>query len=164
MVKRIMLAVSLAATICVAEPLTNVTALVGVPLTTNEICRLPSCDATSPDTVFLGTIKALQTGNLRHLYYHFETNYLFSLTGFYNSQSIPADTVASFQAVMCDTNFSNVVITAYSTATSNQFLRITSSLQENYTSRTLTEPLVLTLRKNANSWKIVAYDDNKWDK
>ena len=155
--------ISLMSTVCVAEPLTNATALVGVQLTTNEIARLPSCDATSPDTVFLGTIKALRTGNLRELYYHFETNYLYSLTGYYDSQSIPSETTASFQTVMGDANFSNVVITAFSVATSNQVLKVSSLLQENYTSRTLNTPFVLTLRANANEWKIVSYDDDKWD-
>jgi len=155
--------ISLMSTVCVAEPLTNATALVGVHLTTNEIARLPSCDATSPDTVFLGTIKALRTGNLRELYYHFETNYLYSLTGHYDSQGIPAEAAASFQTVMGDTNFSNVVITSYSMATTNQVLRVSSSLQENYTSRTLNTPFVLTLRANANGWKVVSYDDDKWD-
>ena len=163
MVKRIVLVTSLMSIVCVAEPLTNATALVGVQLTTNEIARLPSYDATSPDTVFLGTIKALRTGNLRELYYHFETNYLYSLTGQYDLQSIPDATISSFQTVMSDTNFSNVVISAYSTANSNQVLRVTSSLQENYLSRTLTEPLILNLRSYPNGWKIVSYDDDKWD-
>ncbi len=163
MVKRVVLTILLMSTACVAEPLTNVTALIGVQLTTNEIARLPSCDATSPDAVFLGTIKALRTGNLRELYYHFETNYLYSLTGYYNSQSVPTENATSFQTVMIDTNFSNLVITAYSMATSNQVLRVSSSLQENYTSRTLNTPFVLTLRVNANEWKIVSYDDDKWD-
>ena len=163
MVKRIVHITSLMSIICVAEPLTNATDLVGVQLTANEITRLPSCDATSPDTVFLGTIKALRTGNLRELYYHFETNYLYSLTGHYDLQSIPDATISSFQTVMADTNFSNVVISVYSTANSNQVLRVTSSLQENYLSRTLTEPLILNLRSCPNGWKIVSYDDDKWD-
>lgn len=163
MVKRVMLMTSLMSMICVAEPLTNATALIGVQLTANEIARLPSCDATSPDTVFLGTIKALRTGNLRELYYHFETNYLYSLTGHYDLQSISDATISSFQTVMTDTNFSNVVIVAYSMANSNQVLRVTSSLQENYLRRTLTEPLILNLRAYPNGWKIVSYDDDKWD-
>ncbi len=163
MVKRVVLIISLMTTVCVADPLTNATALVGVQLTTNEIARLPSCDATSPDTVFLGTIKALRTGNLRELYYHFETNYLYSLTGHYDSQGVSAEAAVSFQTVMADTNFSNVVIMSYSVATSNQVLKISSSLQENYTSRTLNTPFVLTLRANANGWKVVSYDDDKWD-
>lgn len=163
MVKRVVLMTSLMSMVCVAEPLTNATALVGVQLTTNEIARLPSCDATSPDTVFLGTIKALRTGNLRELYYHFETNYLYSLTGYHDLQNIPNATISSFQTVMTDTNFSNVVIMAYSMANSNQVLRVTSSLQENYLSRTLTEPLILNLRSFPNGWKIVSYDDDKWD-
>ena len=163
MVKRVVLMTSLMSMVCVAEPLTNATALVGVQLTTNEIARLPSCDATSPDTVFLGTIKALRTGNLRELYYHFETNYLYSLTGYYDLQNIPNATISSFQTVMTDTNFSNVVIVAYSMANSNQVLRVTSSLQENYLSRTLTEPLILNLKSFPHGWKIVSYDDDKWD-
>lgn len=163
MVKRVVLMTSLMSMVCVAEPLTNATALVGVQLTANEIARLPSCDATSPDTVFLGTIKALRKGNLRELYYHFETNYLYSLTGYYDLQNIPNATISSFQTVMTDTNFSNVVIVAYSMANSNQVLRVTSSLQENYLSRTLTEPLILNLKSFPIGWKIVSYDDDKWD-
>lgn len=163
MVRRVVLMTSLMSMVCVAEPLTNATALVGVQLTTNEIARLPSCDATSPDTVFLGTIKALRTGNLRELYYHFETNYLYSLTGYYDLQNIPNATISSFQTVMIDTNFSNVVIVAYSMANSNQVLRVTSSLQENYLSRKLTELLILNLKSFPNGWKIVSYDDDKWD-
>ena len=161
--KRVVLMTSLMSMVCVAEPLTNATALVGVQLTANEIARLPSCDATSPDTVFLGTIKALRKGNLRELYYHFETNYLYSLTGYYDLQNIPNATISSFQTVMTDTNFSNVVIVAYSMANSNQVLRVTSSLQENYLSRTLTEPLILNLKSFPIGWKIVSYDDDKWD-
>lgn len=163
MVKEVVLMTSLMPIVCVAEPLTNVTALVGVQLTTNEIYRLPSCDATSPDTVFLGTLKALRTGNLRELYYHFETNYLYSLTGFHDLQSIPGAVISSFRTVMTDTNFCSVVIAAYSMANSNQVLRITSSLQENYLSRALIEPLILNLRSYPNGWKIVSYDDDKWD-
>lgn len=163
MVKKVVLAISLMSTVCIAEPLTNASDLVGVQLTTNEIARLPSCDATSPDTVFLGTIKALRTGNLRELYYHFETNYLYSLTGYYDPQGIPAETTSSFQTVMIDTNFNNVVISAYAMTNSNQILRVMSSLQENYSSRTLTGSLILNLRSYANGWKIISYDDDKWD-
>lgn len=163
MVKKVVLTILLMSTVCIADSLTNASALVGVQLTTNEIARLPSCDATSPDAVFLGTIKALRTGNLRELYYHFETNYLYSFAGCYDAQSVPAETASSFQTVMTDAAFSNVVITAYSMAASNQFLRVSSLLQENYSSRTLTNPFVLTLHLGANGWKIVSYDDDKWD-
>lgn len=163
MVTRFFWAIMLTGGLCIAEPLTNAASLVGIPLGASEIFRLPSCDATSPDTVFLGTIKALQTGNLQHLYFHFETNYLFSLTGYSNSQGIPDETIASFQSSMSDANFSNMVITTYSLTTSNQFLRVASSLQEHYISRTITEPLTITLRQCTTGWKIVSYDDDKWD-
>ena len=168
MVKIIVLIALLTTAVCVAETLTNATSLVGVALTTNEVLRLPSCDASTPDTVFLGTVKALQTGNLRELYYYFEPNYLHSLTGHYNPSTVPSETVASFQSVMLDTNFSNIVIAAHATSTSNQVVRVAASLQENYTSRTLIEPLTLTLCNSTNGWKVVAYkvvayDDDKWD-
>lgn len=163
MVKIITLTVLLTTAVCIAEPLTNATSLVGVALTTNEVLRLPSCDASTPDTVFLGTVRALRTGNLRELYYHFEPNYLYGLTGHYNPSTVPAETVASFQSVMMDPNFSNIVIVAYATSTSNQFVRVTASLRENYTSRTLTEPLTLTLCNSTGGWKVVVYDDDKWD-
>ena len=164
MVKIVTLTALLTTAVGIAEPLTNATSLVGIALTANEVLRLPSCDASTPDTVFLGTVKALQTGNLRELYYHFEPNYLYGLTGYCNSLTVPAETVASFRSVMMDSNFSNIVITAYSISTSNQFVRITASLRENYTSRTLTEPLTLMLGNSTNGWKVVAYDDDKWDK
>lgn len=163
MVKFIVLVVSFTSVTCLADPLTNVNSLVGVPLTTNEIIQLPSRDAASPDTVFLGTVRALRMGCLRDLFYHFETNYLFNVTGCYNQDDIPLETVLSFQAVMNDDNFSNVVITAYSTATSNQFVRVAASLQENHISRTFIEPLSLTLHQSSSGWKIVAYDDDKWN-
>ena len=163
MVKVIALIASLATTVCIAEPLTNATSLVGLSLTTNEVLRLPSCDASTPDTVFLGTVKALQMGNLRELYYHFEQNYLYGLTGHHDPSTVPEETVTSFQSVMMDSNFSNIVIAAYATSTSNQFVRVTASLRENYASRTLTEPLTLTLRNSTNGWKVVVYDDDKWD-
>lgn len=162
-VKIITLTTLLTTAVCLAEPLTNATSLVGVALTTNEVLRLPSCDASTPDTVFLGTIRALRTGNLRELYYHFESNYLYGLTGHYNPSTVSAETVASFQSVMMDPNFSNIVIVAYATSISNQFVRVTASLRENYTSRTLTEPLTLTLCNNTGGWKVVVYDDDKWD-
>lgn len=163
MVKIIELTVLLTATVCLAEPLTNATSLVGISLTTNELLQLPSCDASTPDTVFLGTVRALQTGNLRELYYHFEASYLHDLTGYSNPSNVPPETVASFQSVMSDTNFSHIVITEYSTSTSNQFVRVSSSLRENYTTRTLTEPMTLTLCNGTNGWKVVVFDDDKWD-
>ena len=163
MVKRVVLMASLMSIVCIADPLTNATALVGIQLTDNEIARLPSCDETSPDTVFLGTIKALRTGNLRELCYHFETNYLYPLTGYHDLQSIPDAIISSFQTVMTDANFSNVVIAAYSMVNSNQVLRVATSLQENYLNRTLTEPLILNLKLYPNGWKIVSYDEDKWD-
>ena len=151
------------ASVCLAEPLTNATALVGIPLTTNEISRLPSCDASTPDTVFLGTLKALQTGNLRELYYHFEPDYLHGLTGYRNPSDVPAETAASFQSVMSDTNFSHIVIDTYATSTSDRFVRVAASLRENYTTRVLTEPMTLTLCNGTNGWKIAVFDDDKRD-
>ena len=163
MVKIVTLTSLLAAAVCTAEPLTNATSLVGVALTTDEVLRLPSCDASTPDTVFLGTVRALQTGSLRELYYHFDSEYLYGLTGHYNSSTVPVETVASFKSVMMDTNFSNVVISTYATSTSNQFVRVTASLRESYASRILTEPLTLTLSNGTNGWKVIVYDDDKWD-
>lgn len=163
MVREFILLMAFATAPCFADPLTNVASLVGTPLTTNEIVQLPSRDASSPDTVFLGTIRALRMGRLNDLYFHFETNYLFSLTGHYNSENIPSEIVSSFEAVMSDDNFSNVVVTAYSVLPSNQLVRVSASLQENYSSRALTEPLTLSLRQVATGWKIVAYDEDKWD-
>ena len=143
----------------------NATSLVGVSLTTNAIAQLPSRDATSPDTVFLGVVRALRTGNLRDIYYHFETNYLFTIAGCYNVEDIPDESVSSFQTVMTDSNFSNIVIIAYSTTVSNRITRISATLKENYSCRTLIEPLVLSVQRNEGStnWKIVSYDDDKWD-
>ena len=149
--------------VCIAEPLTNATSLIGVSMTTNEILRLPSCDASTPDTVFLGAVRALRTGNLRELYYHFDSYYLYGLTGYSNPLNVPSETVASFQSVMRDSNFSNVVIAAYSTSTSNQFIRVSASLRENYVSRTLLEQFTLTFRNCTNGWKIIAFDDDKWN-
>ena len=163
MLNTVALTAWLAASVCLAGPLTNATALVGVPLTTNEIFRLPSCDASTPDTVFLGTIKALQTGNLRELYYHFEPDYLHGLTGYSNPSNVPAETAASFQSVMGDTNFSHIVIDAYATSTSDRFVRVAASLRENYTTRTLSEPMALTLCNGTNGWKIAVFDDDKRD-
>ena len=164
MVKKIVvLATMLVTVVGFAEPLTNATSLVGVTLTTNEISRLPSCSAVSPDTVFLGTVKALQTGDLRGLYYHFETNYMFSLIGYNTPSNVPAGMVSSFRSAMSDGSFSNIVIAAYSTSVSNQLVRVSATLQENFVGRTLTEPLTLTLRQYVNGWKIVVYDDDKWD-
>lgn len=163
MVKVIGLIALFAATVCNAGPLTNATSLVGVTLTTNELLQLPSCDASTPDTVFLGTVRALQTGNLRELYYHFEPSYLYGLTGYDNPSNVPAEIVASFQYVMSDTNFSHIVIAAYSTLTSNQLVRVAASLQENYTTRTLTEPMTLTLCNSTNGWKVVGFDDEEWE-
>ena len=163
MVRKLILMMAFATAPCFADQLTNVTSLVGMPLTTNEIVRLPSRDASSPDTVFLGAIRALRMGRLNDLYYHFETNYLFSLTGHYNSENIPPEMVSSFEAVMNDDNFSNMVVTAYSVLPSNQFVMVSASLQENYSSRALTEPIKLALRQVATGWKIVAYDEDKWD-
>ena len=150
---------------CFADPMTNATALVGASLTTNMIARLPSRDADSPDTVFLGVVRALRTGSLRDLYFHFDTNYLFTIAGHHNVEDIPDETVSSFHAVMSDSNFSNIVIMSYSTATSNQITRISATLKETYSCRTLIEPLVLSVRQGEGSakWKIVSYDDDKWD-
>lgn len=163
MMRIFFLVISFTVVDCFADPLTNVASLVGLPLTTNEITQLPSRDAASPDTVFLGTIRALRTGNLNDLFYHFETNYLFSLTGYYDPEDIPIEMSTSFQTVMCDAIFSNIVVIAYSVVPSNQFTRVSASLQENYSSRTLTEPITLALRQNTTEWKIIAYDDDKWD-
>ena len=163
MVKIVVFMASLTAVTCLAEPLTNATLLIGMSLTTNEIVRLPICDSTSPDTVFLGTVRALREGNLRNLYYHFETNYLFSLTGYHIHSNVPEETASSFHAVMSDAHLSNLVIVAYSVLSSNQFVRISASLQENYVNRTLSEPIALTLSQNQTGWKIISYDDDKWD-
>jgi hypothetical protein len=141
---------------------TNAASLVGVPLTTNELLRLPPCDASTPDTVFLGTLRALQTGNLRELYFHFEPDYLHRLTGYRNPSEVSAEDEASFRALMSDTNFSHVVIAAYATSASNQFVRVAASVQENYTTRTLTENGTLTLCNGTNGWKIAVFDDDKW--
>ena len=165
MVRIVMAATLLINVICFADPMTNATALVGASLTTNSIARLPSRDAATPDTVFLGVVRALRTGSLRDLYYHFETNYLFTIAGHYNVEDIPDESVSPFRTFMTDSNFSNIVIMAYSTTVSNQITRITATLKENYSSRTLIEPLVLNVRQNDGStnWKIVSYDDDKWD-
>lgn len=163
MVKYVMLALSFMSIVCMAEPLTNVAALVGVRLTDKEIARLPSCDSTSPDTVFLGTVKALRTGNLRELYYHFEANYLYSLTGLHDLKGVSEETASSFRSVMSDGSFSNIVIMAYSVTTSNHLLRVASSLRENYSCRTLENPFALTVRKTTSGWKVVSYDDDKWN-
>lgn len=163
MVRIIVVNALLTTVVCIAEPLTNATSLIGASLTTNEVLRLPSCDASTPDTVFLGVVKALQSGNLRELYYHFDSNYLYGLTGYCNSLSVPAETLASFQSVMSDSNFSNVVIVAYATSTSNQFVRVSASLRENYTSRSVLEQFTLTLGNSTNGWKIISYDDDKWN-
>lgn len=58
---------------------------------------------------------------------------------------------------------SAAVVVAYSTLSSNQQVRVSASLQENFTVRTMTEPLSLTLRREATGWKIVAFDDDKWN-
>lgn len=165
MVRIVIILMVLADMTCFADPLTNVTTLVGVPLTTNEIARIPPRDGASPDTVFLGVIRALQTGNLRDLYYHFETNYLFTIEGYYNVENVPAETVSSFRDIMNDSNFSNIVIMSFSTTVSNQVTRITATLKENFLSRTLLEPLAVSVRRNQESanWKIVSFDDDKWD-
>jgi len=165
MVRIVMATALLINAVCFADQITNVTSLVGASLSTNVIVQLPTRDAATPDTVFLGVVRALRTGNLRDLYYHFETNYLFTIAGQYNVENIPNEAVSSFRTAMADSNFSNIVIMSYSVMESNQITRITATLKENYTSRTLIEPLVLNVRPNQGStnWKIVSYDDDKWD-
>jgi len=163
MVKVIMPIACLIFSFCVAEPMTNVTALIGVPLTTNEIARLPSRDAMLPDTVFLGVVKAMQTGNLRELCYHFDGDYLVSLPWSLNATNISEEIAASFHEMMVEPDFSNIVVTAYSASPSNQYMRVSASLQENFSARSLTDQLLMTLLHYDNGWKIVSYDDDKWD-
>ena len=64
---------------------------------------------------------------------------------------------------MQDTGFSNIVITAYSISSSNQFIHIEASLQESFSQRSLTENLKLLLIQDASNWKITRYDDDDWD-
>lgn len=163
MVKSLILLALAFAEICFADPATNVSALVGIPLGNAEIAQMPECDGSSPDAVFLGTVKALQTGELLDLYFHFDANYLANLTGYTDLQDIPAEIVSSFSVTMQDANFSNIVITAYTSSVSNQCVLVNASLQENYCHRSLTENLKLSLQQNASTWKIVSYDDNDWD-
>lgn len=163
MVKHFVVLALASAGICLGDPLTNASALVGISLGSAQISQLPERDGSSPDTVFLGVVRALQTGELPDLYYHFQTNYLASITGYANLQDIPAETVSSFSMVMQDINFSNVIITAYSTSVSNQNVRINALLQENYSQRSLTEALKLALEQDDSTWKIVSYDDDDWN-
>lgn len=151
------------ACVCFADPSTNVVALVGIPLRTAEIVLLPQQDDSSPDTLFLGVVRALVTGEIRDLFSHFDANYFADLTGYADLQSIPSSTDSSFASTMQDSAVSNIVITAFSTSVSNQFVRIDASLQENFSQRSVVEPLQLTLEQNAGIWKIVSYDDDKWD-
>lgn len=149
--------------IAMADPMTNALALVGIPLGNAEIVQLPQQDDSSPDTLFLGMARALAVGDIGDLYSHFDSNYFSSLTGYACLQDIPATVASSFEATMHDSNLSNIIITAYSTSTSNQFLRIDAVLQENFTNRSLTEPLKLTIEQQSDNWKIVSYDDDTWD-
>ena len=163
MVKSFIILAFAFAGICFADSVTNVSALVGIPLGNAEIAQMPERDGSSPDTVFLGTVKALQTGDLLDLYFHFDANYLTSLTGYADLQDIPAEMLSSFSVTMQDANFSNIVITAYTTFVSNQYVLVNASLQENFSHRSLTESLKLSLQQNGSIWKIVSYDDNDWD-
>ena len=163
MVKVLMFIVWGASGICLATPLTNVTEVMGRPLSTLEFSRIQSCCAETPDSVFLGTVKALQTGCLKDLYFHFETNYLYELTGYYNPSNIPETTVSSFHSVMADADFSNVVVVAYSTTVSNLQTRVEASLRECYANRIVTENLSFVLRYGTAGWKIIVYDDDNWD-
>ncbi len=163
MVNLFLLLVVATVNICLADPVTNVSAIVGLPQGNAEISQFPQCDGSSPDTVFLGTIRALREGEFLDLCFHFETNYLFNVTGYANVQVIPASTVESFRTSMQDTGFSNIVITAYSISSSNQFIHIEASLQESFSQRSLTENLKLLLIQDASNWKITRYDDDDWD-
>ena len=163
MVKIILPIAILMASFCVAEPMTNATALIGVPLSTNEIARLPSCNATAPDTVFLGVVRSMLTGNLQELCYHFDGDYISSLPLNFNPTNISEEMASSFREMMYKPDFSNLVVTAYSASPSNQHVRVTASLRENFTARTLTEPLSLTLKQDSTGWKIISYDDDKWN-
>lgn len=163
MVRTFMFSILAIGEIVMADQMTNALALVGIPLGNVEIAQLPQQDDSSPDTLFLGVARALAVGNIGDLYSHFDANYFTSLTGYACLQDIPATAVSSFEATMHDSNLSNIVIMAYSTSTSNQFLRIDAILQENFTSRSLTEPLELTIEQQSANWKIVSYDDDNWD-
>ena len=148
---KIMLPIAiLTASFCVAEPMTNSTALIGVPLSTNEVARLPSCNATAPDTVFLGVVRSMLTGNLQELCYHFDGDYISSLPLNFNPTNISEEVASSFREMMYKPDFSNLVVTAYSASPSNQYIRVSASLQENFSARTLTDPLSLTLRHYEN--------------
>lgn len=149
--------------VCIADPFTNAMSLVGVPLGFAQISALPVRDASSPDSVFLGIVRSLQTGEIVDLYYHFETNYLASITEYASYQSISVETASSFRTTMQDSSLSNIVIAAYSSSTSNQFIRINALLQENFSQRSIAEPLRLTLGQYSGNWKIVSYDDDNWD-
>ena len=103
------------------------------------------------------------TGNLQELCYHFDGDYISSLPLNFNPTNISEEVASSFREMMYKPDFSNLVVTAYSASPSNQYIRVSALLQENFSARTLTDPLTLTLRHYENGWKIVSYDDDKWD-
>ncbi|MBR1837827.1 MAG: hypothetical protein IJ783_11150 [Kiritimatiellae bacterium] len=163
MVTRILLPVLCLAVVCRADTQTNVAAIVGAALDSAEIARFPDRDGSSPDTVFLGTIKALQTGSLANLYCHFETNYLQRCSGYSRWREIPADVSESFASAMQNSGVSNLVVTTYSSATSNRHVRIEATIQETFEQRTISENLILSLEEKTDGWKIVAFDGDNWD-
>lgn len=163
MVKNSILLSVFLAGFCIATSVTNVQSIVGVPLGSAEIVGLPENDGSSPDTVFLGVVKALRAGELTALYFHFETNYLKSLTGLAGVQDIPAEDIDSFRTVMLDPCLSNIVITAYSASCNGQCATVEAALQENFAGRTLLDDVKLTLKHDSSGWKIISYDDDNWD-
>ena len=100
MVKKNILCVLATTCVCFADPSTNVVALIGIPLRTAEIVLLPHQDDSSPDTLFLGVVRALVTGEIRDLFSHFDANYFADLTGYADLQSIPSSTDSSFASTM----------------------------------------------------------------
>lgn len=144
---------------CMAYTYTNVTELVGNPLSSTEISRLPTRDSSTPDTVFLGTIRSLQQGDLTGLYYHFETNYLFEVTGFHALGQIPEALQASFRSVMVDGCFSNLTISAYSAVPTNQAVKISALIRENFSARIVNESLNLVVSKFGTRWEIISYEE-----
>ena len=60
--------------VIVTEATTNVSVCVGAQWPSNSLADVSARDSSTPETVFLGVVRALNTANLRDRYFHFETN------------------------------------------------------------------------------------------
>ena len=163
MVRAMVLMIGLGTLALRTEAATNVSVCVGAQWPSNFLAAVSARDSSTPETVFLGVVRALNTANLRDLYFHFETNYLYRLVGVYQVNELTEEMVSSFRSVMSDPVPTNIVIVAYSQTETNNARRVSATIRECYPRRTMQESFVLTLQQQPAGWKVISYDDDKWD-